>query len=348
MRFVRTAVPVLAATLLLSLARPAAAHDEPTTHESKPEPDAVTEEDKENKEKHEEEEKEGAEARWEVIADVVLGSTTTKVLTEGRARPTSSRPANVFDSTRVFATSMLFGVERHVGERLTFGARIPIVNAELDSRAGSADSRSAFAAGNFELEVGYVLVKRSTWNLVGTLEIALPTAGGKEAPTREEVAAEPDRRYAYTRYDRFAAVHAGAAVRGAYESALFESGNLGLVPKVQANFHLGKATLSPMVKLENLIDLTGDDEVYINELVGGVRASYRATPEVEPGVHLWMRELHEHSHTDDSFSTVAVVEPFLRFHLGRLKPTLSVILPFAGDLADAKTYGVRLGAVGEL
>lgn len=346
MRLVRTATPILAAALLLSIGRDASAHDEPTTRESSvPEPAAAKHEGTHEEAEKEEEE---AEPRWEVIADVAFGATTTRILSEGRVRPTATGPANVFDSTRVSVTSLLLGLEHHFGERLTFGARIPIVQAEFASRTGASDSRSAFIAGNLELEGAYVLVKRKTWNLVGTLEIALPTAGGKEAPTPEEVAAEPDKRYEYRRYDRFAGVHAGAAVRGAYESALFESGNLGLVPKIQANFHFGQLTLSPMVKIENLIDLTGDDEVYINELVVGARASYRVTSEVEPGVHVWMRELHEHSHTDDSFSTVGVIEPFLRFHLGALKPTLSAILPFAGDLADAKTFGIRLSAVAEL
>ena len=73
-----------------------------------------------------------------------------------------------------------------------------------------------------------------------------------------------------------------------------------------------------------------------------------ASPAVEPGVNVWLRELHEHTHSDDTFSTVAVAEPFVRFHFGAVKPSVSVILPFAGDLADAKTFGVRVGITGEL
>jgi hypothetical protein len=121
------------------------------------------------------------------------------------------------------------------------------------------------------------------------------------------------------------------------------------VPKISGSVRFGNLTLSPMVKLENLIDVaTESDEVYINELVGGVRAGYRVVPAFEPGVHLWVRELHEHTHTDNTFSTVAVVEPYVRFHLGAFTPTVSAIVPFAGDLADAKTFGVRAGFVGEL
>ncbi len=328
-RFVR-ALPLAAMALLLLSPALASAEEEQATDK-----------------KEEKEEKEAAEPPWEVTVDVAFGATTTDVLTGGRPTRLESPPTNVFDSTRVAATSMLFGVERHVGERLTFGVRLPLVEAELTSRTGAAEGRSAFAAGNVELEGAFVIAHGKTWSLVGTLEIALPTAGGKEPPVPAEVAAEPEKRYDYKRYDTFAAVHAGAAVRGAYESALFEPGNLGIIPKLAAKLQLGKLTISPMVKLENLFDLEGDDEVYINELVGGVRAGYRVAPAFEPGVHVWVRELHEHTHADDSFSTVAVVEPYARFHLGALQPTVSAILPFAGDLVDDKTFGIRASITGE-
>ena len=48
-----------------------------------------------------------------------------------------------------------------------------------------------------------------------------------------------------------------------------------------------------------------------------------------------------------SVAGMGVVEPYMRFHLGGFKPAVSVILPFAGDLADSKTFGVRGGFVGE-
>jgi hypothetical protein len=291
-------------------------------------------------------EKEEEEPAWEVIGDFASGATTTQVLTEGKAgAPT---PANVFDSTRVSAFTFLVGVERHLGERLTVGARMPVIVANLTSRTGAADARTATAAGNVELEGAWVIARGKEWNVVGTLELALPTAGGVEPPTRDEVAAEADKRFSYKRYDTFAAVHAGAAIRGAYESALFEPGNIGIIPKIAASFRISDLTISPMVKLENLIEVTGDaEEVYINELVAGVRAGYRVAAHVEPGVHLWVRELHEHTHSDDAYSAVGVVEPYVRFPFAAVKPTVSAILPFAGGLAKDKTFGVRAGVVAE-
>lgn len=325
-------VPMTTAFVLLFVA-PASA-DEPAAGEKKGEETGTEKE---------------TEPLWDVRGDVVVGATTADILTAGRPGPIELPPANVFDSTRITAYSFLFGFERHLGERFTLGARMPFVAATLTSRTGAAETRNELVAGNLELEAAYVILRGKTWDVEATLEVALPTASGREAPSQQEVRDDPTKRYDYARYDRFAAVHAGSAVRGAAESALFEPGNLGIVPKLAANFRISKLTLSPGLKVENLIDVTGTaEEVYINELVVGLRAGYRILPAVEPGVHVWLRELHEHTHADDSFSTVAVAEPFVRFHLGAVKPTVSVILPFAGDLADAKTWGVRVGIAGEL
>ncbi len=341
-RFARFAVSA-SVTALLLCPRTAAAHDEPVVRsDSTAAPTAAGE-------AHAEEgAKEEAEPPWEVIADVVGGATTTEVLTGGRPTRIESPPTNVFDSTRITAYSLLIGLERHLGERLTVGARIPFIQAELRSRTGAAENRSVFLAGNLELEGAFVIAHGKSWNLVGTLELALPTAGGKEPPTREEVLAEPEKRFDYKRYDTFAAAHAASAVRGAYESALFEPGNLGIVPKITANIHLAKLTITPTVKLENLFNVTSNaEEVYINELVAGVRASYRVFPAVEPGVHVWVTEAHEHTHHDDTYSTLAVFEPFASFHFGGITPTVGAILPFTGDLADAKTFGIRVKVAAE-
>jgi hypothetical protein len=120
------------------------------------------------------------------------------------------------------------------------------------------------------------------------------------------------------------------------------------VPQISANIHVSELTITPTLKVENLIDVTGDaDETYINEIVAGVRAGFRVTPAFEPGVHVWVRDLHQQAHSENTSSAVGVVEPFMRFHLGGFKPAVSVILPFAGDLADSKTFGIRGGFVAE-
>jgi hypothetical protein len=324
-------------TLLLTTSF-AAAHDEPN-------PKA---ESKEGAEKKGEGEKE-AEPAWELYGDVVGGATTTEVLTPGKPTRIELPPANIVDSTRVTAYAALVGVERHLGERFAVGLRMPFLTADLRSRTGASEARSVSAAGNLELEGSFVIVHGATWNLVGQLGVALPTSGGTEPPTAKEVADEPEKRFDYKKYDTFAALHAASAMRGSYDSALFETGNLGIIPQLSANFQLAKLKVTPSVKVENLIAVQGEmDEQLIVEVVGGVRASYRLVQAFEPGVHLWVRELHEQAHTESSSSGVAVVEPFVRFPLGAITPMASAILPFAGDLADNKTFGVRVALSGEL
>lgn len=333
---------LVAALLLFSSV--ASAHDDPGK-ESSGKPQGQTTEG----EKKEGEEGEEVEPPWEVTVDLSIGNTTTEILNGGPStRNPLFAPTNKFDSTRVTVGSLLLGIERHIGERFTVGARLPLIYAQLSSRDASADDRSATAIGNLELEGAFTIIKRKNFDLTFALEVALPTAGGVEAPSSAEVAAEPDKSYDYGRYDTFAAVHAASAARGSYESALFEPNNLGIVPKLTAHIQVGRFGFTPMVKVENLIDVRGDDEEsYINELVAGVRAGVRVNKVFEPGVNLWVRELHEHTHQDDDFSTVGVVEPYARFHLGALTPSVSLILPFAGDLTDDKTFGLRAGVAGE-
>ena len=292
------------------------------------------------------EKKEEPEPPWELYGEVVGGATTSDVLSQGRFTRIEQPPANTFDSTRVTAYSFLFGVERHIGERLTLGVRMPFVEAQLSSRTGANEDRSVFVAGNVELEGAFVVAHGKTWNLVASLGVALPTSGGKEAPSMDEVAKDPEKKYEYKRYDNFAGVQAGSAVRGAYDSALFESGRLGIVPGVAANFHVQKLTVTPLVKVENLVDVTGDaKENYVGELVGGVRAAYRLFPVFEPGVHVWVNALY--THTEEKNTTIAAVEPYLRFLPAPFKITTGFILPFAGHLTDDKTFGVRVSVLGE-
>ena len=337
------AISLTVAFGLLLVPAVASAHDEPGPQ--KADNKALSEAAREGAEGAEKEE---PEPPWEFSADVVGGATTTDAITAGRPARIELPPLNVFDSTRVSAYTFLFGIERHLGERFAVGARMPFIAADLSSRTGVIEDRSVALAGNLELEGSFVIARGRNWNLVAALGVALPTGGGKEPPTAAEVAADPAKRFEYRRHDLFAAAHAASATLGSYDSALFEPGNLGIVPQISANFRFSELTITPTLKVENLIDVTGDaNETYINEIVGGVRAGFRVTRAFEPGVHVWFRDLHEQTHSDSSSSAVGVVEPYLRFHLGAFKPAVSVILPFAGDLADSKTFGVRAGFVAE-
>jgi hypothetical protein len=288
------------------------------------------------------------EPDWEATADFVGGSTSTDVLNEGRPTRVELPPANVFDSTRITTFSFVFGLERHIGKKLTVGARMPIIDAELRSRSGAADPRSVFMAGNLELEGEYKIAHAKTWEVFGALGLAIPTGGGKEQPTADEVAADKEKRFDYRRYDRWAAGRAASFVRGAYDSALFEAGRFGIVPKVGAEWKAGKLSVEPTLKVENLIDVTGDAaESYIGELVGGVRASYLVVPHVEPLLHAWASAVFAGAGQEKD-TTFIVVSPGVKFPFEHVvTPEVGAIVPLVGHLWDDKTWGVRVAVVGE-
>ncbi len=345
-----TGLSVFASTIAFAsvslLSTVAAAHDEPGSQKlsTSGAPSAVPSDTGKEAEKGEKE----AEPDWEVAADVIGGATTTDVLSPGRPTRIEQPPLNTPDSTRITSYTFLFGIERHLGDRLTVGVRAPIVAATLASRTGVSEDRSVVLGGNIELEGSFVLARGKNWDLGVALGIALPTAGGTEPPSAAELAADPTKRYDYKSIDTFAAAHAASATLGAYDAALFEPGNLGIVPQIYAHIRISELTLTPTLKVENLINVRGDaDETYINEIVAGVRAGFRVSKSFEPGVRVWVRSLHEQAHSESTSDAVAVAEPYLRFHLGGFEPGVSAILPFAGDLADSKTFGIRGGFLAE-
>jgi hypothetical protein len=286
------------------------------------------------------------EPDWEAGLDFVGGATSIDVLSEGRPTRVELPPANVPNSTRITSLSFIPGLERHIGPKLTLGARIPIIDGDLRSRDNSADPRSVFMAGNLELEGRYQVLARRTWQLFGTLGIALPTGGGGEPPTDAEVAADPTKRFDYRKIDRWAAARAASFARGGYESALFEPGRFGIIPKVSALVKAGNLSLAPMVKVENLIDVTGDaKDKYVGEIVGGVRAGYLVAAHVEPALNAWVAATF--TSTDEKDTTFVVAEPGVRFPFERIAPEAGVILPFVGHLWDDKTWGLRLAVTGE-
>jgi hypothetical protein len=290
-------------------------------------------------EKEKEGEGEEKEPDWEVTGDFVVGATTLDVLSEGKAGERSA-----FDSTRVTAYSLLVGVERRLGERWKVGARIPLIAAHISSRTGDSESRSVALVGNLELEGAYIFAKGEHWEIEGSVEVALPTAGGKEQPSAHELAEEPELEFKPRSVDRYAAVRAASFTRGLYSSSLFESGRLGLVPRISGVVRAGDLTVVTTVKVENLIDVTGDaEQSYIGEITGGVRGSYKVATHFEPGLHVFINARY----TSPAEFDALVLEPYVRFPVGPVIPQVGVLVPVAGDLADDKTFGVRAAVTGE-
>ena len=254
------------------------------------------------------------------------------------------------DRSRVSVFSLLPGLELELGRHLVLGFRVPVIigaPATIQSRGeGALPNRTVSAFfGNLELEAAWKqqLAKNNivTVRLDGAVELALPTGGGAEPPSGGE---EP-KAVSYGAWDQWAVMQAASRTRGSVDSSLFESGRLGVAPKIAAahSFLGGKLLLRPSVKFEILSDVTGRArDPVIGELVVGGRVSDRVVPWLEPTVHFWGNIVVTDSAEKDL--AVAVFEPAIAGHFGPVSPFVSVIVPVAGRLAAGDTLALRVGA----
>ena len=300
----------------------------------------------ETAEEHKEGEKHEEEAEWEVTGDLVVGAATTDIVTAGPPGRLEGKPENTLDSSRVTVVSFLIGLEHPLNDKFTVGARMPFMDGSISSRTGLLGSRNGiFVAGNFELGATYKL-PLGGHNLELTLELALPTGAGVEQPSKEEIEADPNKTYQYNRIDKAAIMRATSWSRGQLDSGLYEPGRIGITPKIGYPIDMGKLSLRPMLKVENLIDVTGDaGQSYVGEIVFGARAGYRVHPMVEPGLAAWANILYTKAEIEDPH--VIVVSPYVRFHFPHVKPYVGAILPVFGHLVDDKAFGINAGAVAE-
>jgi len=307
--------------------------------EKKPEGD--TAEKKEGKEEGEEKEPD-----WEIVGDLVVGAANTDIVTAGPPGRREAVPENTLDSSRVTVVSMLLGLEHPINEKFTVGARMPFMDGSIASRTGLLGSRNGiFIAGNIELGATYKM-PLAGHNLELTLELGLPTGSGVEQPSKEEIEADPGKTYQYNRIDKAAVMRATSWSRGQLDSGLFEPGRIGITPKVAYPIDMGKLSIRPMLKVENLVDVTGDaGQGYVGELVFGARIGYKVTPMIEPALAGWANILYTKAEIDDP--SVIVLSPQVRFHLPHVKPYVGAILPVFGHLWTDKAYGINAGAVAE-
>jgi hypothetical protein len=298
-------------SLLISLNAFAA---EPAEHESSTEP-------------HEHEgTAEAEEPLLEYSADLAFGMVTIETSSNG-----------VSGSSRAWSTSLLLGAE-HPTPHATFGVRLPVVTGGLTALEGDLGARFAgVALGNLELEATHHTDLGQGLDFEFTFELALPTSTGIEAPREPGVTVDEA---AVLRGD---ALRAAELVRGSQDSALFEPGRVGVVPKVGLNWQHGAWRVRAVAKLEVLADVRGtSEEAIITEFVGTARVGYDLAHLVEPFAHLW---------TNLSFAGVSrdmlLIEPGVRLTgLGRVRPSLSVIVPLFGPPLIEHAFSVRAALTG--
>jgi hypothetical protein len=296
---------------------------------------------------------EEAEPLLEYSVDFAVGFTdletfsgTNEVIALEPAGAPARAPKQVptFEKSRVWTTSLLLGVE-HATPHATFGLRLPILMGGITALEGEKTSRTvAPLLGNLELEASHHTELAEGLSLEWTMEVALPTAMGEEAPLPgEAIEGEADA----AAIARGEVLRAAEFARGSLDSTLFEPGRAGFIPKLSLDYRVGGFHLRPTVKFEMLFDTRGRAaEHLIGELVAGVRVSYEFAHVFEPYVHAWTNiTVTEHAERNVD---VLLFEPGVKFRFGKLRPQVGVVLPAFGRLVDDKTLGVRVALTGEL
>jgi hypothetical protein len=286
------------------------------------------------------EEGEAAE-RVAVALDAVLGwgnvpFAVQNLPTAGTQAITYSRSDATPSDVQSFVLTGRFDATEH----LAVGVRLPFTLGTF-SPAGSA-ARSTTSLGNVELEGELETRLGAQVKLVGALGVALPTGQGDEIPTT--LVDVPASSVNAGSYDRYSLARAAALARGYEDNALFETGRLGVVPKIAIVYRGPRVGLEPYVKVENLIQAASSlDTPYVGELVAGVRAVYRFTRNIEAALRAWANV--GFAGTPDDMKTSVAVEPDLVISSGAVRAYGGFVAPVAGPPADADFFGVRLGLV---
>jgi hypothetical protein len=274
-------------------------------------------------------------------ADLAIGFGKTAVVNQDIPGPNGITPATSISGAPLSVESLIFagGFEpvRHLG----FGARIPLTLGSFSPP--NRESRGTTVLGNIEIEGEYEAELSEQVKLLLSLGLALPTAQGDEVPDSvDRVALDSAGRVDQNSYDRGALNRAAAAARGYEDNALFEPKRFGIIPKIALHYAApGGLRIEPYIKLENLIDTTGNaDDKYLGEIVGALRVAYLVQKEIEPGIRVWGNIPLNGPNTNP----VGVVEPELRLHFGVATPYIGVIIPFAGPIAQDPTQFVAIRA----
>ena len=241
-------------------------------------------------------------------------------------------------SGRVTSYSFVLDGDVRLTEGFGVGLRVPFVGGTLFADP----TRSDGGLGSVEVGAGGRLKLADMLALELSLGVSLPTATGQQVPATAAQVPIVQGAVDQPSFDRFAVVRAASQARGYEDDELFQPQHLGINPKVRLIAGTeGKWHVDPWIKLDNLI-ATSSSYSFIGEFLFGVNVGGFLIPELEPVLRFWANVPLTGA---DFGSTVAVLEPQLRFHFGPVTPYVGGILPVAGSsLTSPYDFGVRVGA----
>ena len=332
------------ATFGLSLSTVAAAQDEPVTAEPPPPapapapaappaappalqasgPEAADRPSESSMPHHEEED------RWRATLDAVFGFGATPVLSQRIVGPFLSQEGRTAETARFQTTSINLGLSYEVVSHLRVGALLPLGAGSLIPN----ETRGSTVVGNFTLGAEYEGHVRKNVVVFAGLDLALPTASGKELPEARDVSTlgHVDQ----TSLDRRSLLRAMSDSRGREDTAAFATGHLGIVPKVGAVYNgMEKVELEGYIKYMSL-HATASEGSYEGAVVVAARGSYRFYKYADATLRAWTNIA-----VAGPDAAVLIVEPQVRFHFGAVMPIVGVVLPVAGELTDPYDLGVR-------
>jgi hypothetical protein len=245
------------------------------------------------------------------------------------------------DRTETSVQSLVVAASTELTRGWGAGVRVPLTFASFYP-AGSP-SRATSSFGNVELEGTISAPLGRDMRLVGSMDVALPTAQGQEVPAglqRQSAASTPE-----SAYDRGSLSRAASLARGDEDDALFVPQRLGLVPKVGLVYRFRGLRIEPTVKVENLIATSSSPQgAYVGQWVGELGVTYAVDDPLEVALRGWVAV--EYAGTSEDRTTAATLEPDLLLHFGWIRPYAGVILPLTGPPSDQGFVGVRFGFTG--
>jgi len=198
-------------------------------------------------------------------------------------------------------------------------------------------SRTALGTGNLTLfsEQAHPLGEYVAFTV--KFHLSVPTGTSEDQPT------EPwGSERAFTDHSLVGgALHAGARAMSGYQMAtMWDSHRWGIGSHLGLRFG-GATTIEPYIGSDSRLSFTGRSSP--GALLAGVRSESHITPKVTLGGEIWAVMPDPDLRNDELSATAGFAQVDAGFLLGRLKGTLSAMMPFAGPSDGPRLFAFRAG-----